>query len=402
MLFPPSLDGIISIDNRTDGDPAHGEQTRANLNRRNEPPPAKSYSEGMSPGHERLPCGSVLKPAHSRQFRLGKFVPFPRRSVARCGILILLLSAPLPARTQIRPADSVPKSEASPASSPAPEAPLPDIPALMHDVEVNQRKAEAIQKNYAYHSIETEQEMDGHGRPKKTTVTESDHYWINGAPVRRVVKKDGKDLSPDELAKENDRVDKQAAKARERRDKGDAEGKETDADGHEMITVSRLLTLGTFTNPRRIELNGRPTIEVDYVGDPKAKTHNRAEEAIRDMVGTAWVDEQDHVLARAEGHFVSDYKVGGGLIVDVKKNTRFAAEWSKVNGEVWLPARVEGQGALRALLLISFNGSIHVDDSGYRKFKATSTILPGMVEHPEDQPERPTEPVTQPPPQLPK
>jgi hypothetical protein len=114
------------------------------------------------------------------------------------------------------------------------------------------------------------------------------------------------------------------------------------------------------------------------------------------------VDEQDHVLARAEGHFVSDYKVGGGLIVDVKKNTRFAAEWSKVNGEVWLPARVEGQGALRALLLISFNGSIHVDDSGYRKFKATSTVLPGMVEHPEDQPERPTEPVTQAPTQLPK
>ena len=301
------------------------------------------------------------------------------------------------ANAQLQP-DAAADTVAKILTSVPAEAPLPDIPALMHDVEANQRKAEAIEKNYAYHAVETEQEVDGHGRAKKTTVTESDHYWINGVPVRRIVKKDGKDLSGDELAKENDRVEKQAAKARERRDKADAEGKESDPDGHELITVSRLLSLGAFTNPRRVELNGRPTIEVDYVGDPKAKTHNRAEEAIRDMVGTAWVDEQDRVLARAQGHFVSDYKVGGGLIVDVKKDTRFAAEWSKVNGEVWLPARIEGQGALRALLLISFSGNIHVDESGYRKFKATSTVLPGMVEHPEEQ----TEPATSPPSQLPK
>jgi hypothetical protein len=310
---------------------------------------------------------------------------FKRATLGQSATLALFLCVPLgAAKAQSQPT-AAPDAVAKAQASSSPDTPMPDIPALMHDVEANQRKAEAIEKNYAYHSVETEQEIDGHGRAKKTTVTESDHYWINGVPVRRIVKKDGKELSPDELAKENDRVEKQAAKARERRDKGDAEGKETDPDGHEMITVSRLLTLGTFTNPRRVVLNGRPTLVVDYVGNSKAKTHNRAEEAIRDMVGTAWVDAQDHVLARAEGHFVTDYKVGGGLIVDVKKDTRFAAEWSKVNGEVWLPARLEGQGALRAMLLISFSGSIHVDESGYRKFRATSTVLPSMVEHPEEE-----------------
>ena len=64
--------------------------------------------------------------------------------------------------------------------------------------------------------------------------------------------------------------------------------------------------------PRRVELNGRDTIAVDYAGDPKAKTRNRAEEVVRDMLGTAWVDEQDHVLARVEGHFVNAYKIGAG------------------------------------------------------------------------------------------
>jgi hypothetical protein len=280
------------------------------------------------------------------------------------------------------PGDSI-QVENPPASSREVSAleakPLPDIPSMMHDVENNQRKAEAIEKDYIYRSVSTEQEVDGHGRVKKTTVTESDHYWIDGVPERRVVKKDGRELTPAELSKENDRADKDAAKARERRGKADAQGKESDADGREEITVSRLLELGSFTNPRRVQLNGRDAIAVDYIGDPKARTRNRSEDVIRDMAGTAWVDEQDHVLARVEGHFVNDYKVGVGLIADVRKDTRFTFEQTKVNGEVWLPARIDAQGSFRALLFVGFNGSVHVADSDYRKFRATATILPGAT-----------------------
>ena len=259
------------------------------------------------------------------------------------------------------------------------ERPLPDITAMMYDVETKQRKAEAVEKDYLYHSVETELELDGHGQIKKTTVTESDHYWLSGVPVRRVVKKNGKLLSPEEIAKENERIDKLAAKARERREKADAEGKETDPRGDEEITVSRLLELGAFTNARRVPLNSRDTIAVDYAGDPQAKSQNHAEDAIRDLRGTAWVDERDHMLVRVEGHFVNAFKVGGGLVVNIQKDTHFTMEQTKVNGEVWLPAHIEAQGAARALLFFNFNGSVRFDDSGYRKFRATSTILPGLT-----------------------
>jgi hypothetical protein len=279
-------------------------------------------------------------------------------------------------------ADQGREAEAPARKPDTPDKPLPDIPALMRDVESNQRKAEALEKDYLYRSVETEQELDSHGNVKKTTVTEADHYWLNGVPVHRIVRKDGKDLTPAELAKENDRIDKDAAKARERRDKADAQGKETDPGGHEEITVSRLLELGAFTNPRRVQLNGRPAIVVDYTGDPHAKTHNRAEDVIREMAGTAWVDEQDHVLARVEGRFVNSYKIAGGLIADVKKDTHFTFEQTKVNNEVWLPARIDAQGAFRALLFVSFNGSIHVTESDYRKFRTSATILPATTPDP--------------------
>jgi hypothetical protein len=250
----------------------------------------------------------------------------------------------------------------------------------MKDVETNQRKAEAIQKDYIYHSVATEQETDSHGQVKKTTITESDVFWINGVPVRRTTMKDGKRLSADEIAKENERIDKISAKANEKRDKAEAQGKETDPRGNEEVTVSRLLELGSFTNPRRVQLNGRDAIAVDFAGDPKAKTRNRAEDVIRDLAGTAWIDEQDHVLARVEGHFVNSFKIGAGLIANIQKDTRFTMAQIKVNDEVWLPAHFEGQGSLHALLFIGFNGRGEIVNSDYRKFRATSTVLPGVTQ----------------------
>jgi hypothetical protein len=249
----------------------------------------------------------------------------------------------------------------------------------MHDVETNERKSESIVKDYLYHSVGTHQEVDGHGQVKKTTVVEADHFWVNGVPVHRVTRRDGKDLSPAEIVKENERIDKESAKDHEKREQADTKGKETDPRGNDLITVSRLLELGTFSNARRVQLNGRDTIAVDFAGDPKAKTRNRAEEVIRDLVGTAWIDEQDHVLVRAEGHFVNAFKIAGGLIADIRKDTRFSMVQTKVNDEVWLPARIEGQGAARFLLFFNFNGSVNVAYADYRKFRATSTVLPGAT-----------------------
>ena len=258
------------------------------------------------------------------------------------------------------------------------DRPLPDIPTLMREVESNQRAEEAREKDYLYQLVVTARELDGHGSPKKTETRQYDVFWIEGVEIYRMTKKDGQALSAKELKKESDRIDKEVAKAKERRAKADAKGEETDSRGHEEITVSRLLELGRFTDPRRVKLNGRDTIEVDYAGDPKAETRNRAETVIRDLVGTAWVDEQDHVLVKAEGHFVNSFKVGGGLVMHIQKGTSFGMEQRKVNDEVWLPASFEGRGEARAFLFFHLSGDMRGVASDYRKFKATATILPGV------------------------
>jgi hypothetical protein len=270
------------------------------------------------------------------------------------------------------------QSKTEPVTPQESDAPLPEIGKLMYQVEAHQKVAEAVRKDYLYHSVETQQERDGNGAVKKTTVKEYDVFWIGGVPVAKLVRKDGRDLTPDEQKKESERIDKDVAKAQQRKDKGDEKGKETSPRGNDMITVSRFLELGSFTHPRRVKLEGRDTIVVDYAGNPKAKTRNRAEDVVRDLVGTIWIDEQDKVIRKTEGHFLNAFKIGAGLVVNIRKDTSFGLDQTKVNGEVWLPRQIQAQGAARALLLFSFNGSILVQMSDYRKFKATSTILPGV------------------------
>jgi hypothetical protein len=301
--------------------------------------------------------------------------------------LLLLASVALVAQAQTPAADpAASASQAKPVETTAEEKPLPDIPALMRQVETNQRVAESVEKDYLYREDSTVRELNRSGATKKTEERAFEIFWLQGVRVARMVRKDNKDLSPDEIAKENERIDKQVAKARERREKGDAAGKETDSDGRDEITVSRILELGTFSNPRRILVAGRPTIVVDYAGNPNVKTHNAGEGMIKLINGIVCIDEQDKFIQHAEGHFIDNFKLGGGLLADISKGTSFAGTFVKINHEVWLPDHFEAHGHIRYLLFFSVNGDATIRTSGYRKFKATSTILPNFTPAPPDAP----------------
>jgi hypothetical protein len=289
--------------------------------------------------------------------------------MGRLALLPILLVISLAVAAQ-QPAQSAPVTDAA-----AEAAPLPAMNALLLDVERNASAAEAARKDYTYRVHIEQQELDGKGNLKKTTIVDSDSLTIDGVRIDRVTARNGKLLTPDEAKRESERIDKEVAKAKERRAKLQAEGKATDTRGDQLITAERILELGSFSNPRRVTMNGRPTIVADYAGDPKAKTRNAAENVIRDLVGTVWIDERDHALARSEGHFLNDYKIGGGLIADIRKGSSFQAQFAKINGEVWLPERIDADGKIRILLFGGFNGKVHFTASDYRKFRSTSTIV---------------------------
>jgi hypothetical protein len=303
---------------------------------------------------------------------------------------------PAPASTPAKPAPASQPPNSSmpqPATGSTSERPLPDINTLLKQAETHRDAAQKAVKDYIYRTLDTEQDTDSHGAVKKTSSEEREIFWINGVYISRLLARDGKPISGDELKKQNERIDQRIAEAKQR-DAEKAAGQQPKKKGSTYsLTYELLQQLGTFSNPRRVQLHGRDTIAIDYAGNPHAKAGNLLEEMVRDVAGTLWFDEQDHALARAEGRVVTDFKVAGGLLADVHKGATFYAEWTKVNDEVWLPASSGGRGSARITLFFNHSAVIESRYSDYRKFKASSTILPGVAEVPgAPQATQPTQP----------
>ena len=86
----------------------------------------------------------------------------------------------------------------------------------------------------------TEEKRTAKAAVKKTTTVDSESLTVQGIRVNKVVAKDGKPLSADEAKKENERIDKDVAKAKERRAKSAEKGQETGARRRENTSSRRL------------------------------------------------------------------------------------------------------------------------------------------------------------------
>ncbi len=262
-------------------------------------------------------------------------------------------------------------AQSAPSTGKAVSAPIPDISTLMREVEANQKQLEVERKDYTYHAHIVIQNLDKNGNVTKTGTEDHNIFYVNGQEIDQLLQRNGQPLSARDEEKEQKRVDKQIAKARKGDDKDDP-------NKQLVLTISRMLELGTVSNPRRVLLHGRSTIAFDYTGSPRAKTHNLSDAVMKDLVGTIWVDEAARHIVRLKAHFEKNFHIAGGLLVNVQKNTHFAFEQGLVNNEVWLPTLVEIHGGVRFLLVKSLNQDVRASFSDYRKFQSQVTILPGV------------------------
>src|ERR1700720_4552823 len=191
----------------------------------------------------------------------------------------------------------------SPAFAASEPAALPDAATMLREVEAHQKQLDKVRENYTFRAIQTTRELDSSGKTKKVETEEHEVFFVNRQRIEKLVRKDGKDLTPDQARKEQDRVNKEVLKISKpgysNPDKDD-------------ITVSRLLQIVAFSRPRRVQLNGRDTIAFDFAGDPHAKTHGRDEEALKKVSGTIWIDEADREVSRMSATLDENYHVGFG------------------------------------------------------------------------------------------
>jgi len=274
----------------------------------------------------------------------------------------MLISRPSPALAQ-----------GAPAAKPS-DAPLPDIPTLMKQVQAHQRELDKVRENYTFREAQQTDDLDSNGQVKKTESEESEIFFVNGHHIERLVKKNGKNLSADEQKKEQEKVTKEVEKATKLDpNKSLHEGEE--------ISVSRILAIMKVSNPRRISLNGRDTIAFDFIGDPHAQTHGLAEDASKKMAGTVWVDEKDREVVKLTVHFDENFHVGGGLLANIQAGSSFQFEQAKINNELWLPTGGEAHLQARVLLVKGYRENMRFHDSDFQRFHTEASQQAGVTVH---------------------
>src|SRR6202161_30134 len=253
----------------------------------------------------------------------------------------------------------------------APAAALPDAATMLREVEARQKQLDKIRENYTFRSVQTVRQLDSSGKTKKVETEEHEVFFVNGHQVEKLVRKDGKDLTPDQARKEQDRVNKEVLKISQPGYKSPEE--------KDDITVVRLLQIVAFSRPRRVSLNGRDTIAFDFAGDEHAKTHGRDEEALKKVSGTVWIDEADREVSRMSATLDENYHVGFGLLASVAKGSNVVFDQALIRNEVWLATAIALPLQARAFLVAGIRAEIDVRFDQYRKFQTDAVQQPGAT-----------------------
>jgi hypothetical protein len=260
----------------------------------------------------------------------------------------------------------------SPAFAANEPAALPDAATMLREVEAHQKQLDKLRENYTFRAVQTTHQLDSSGKTKKVETEEHEVFFVNGHRVQKLVRKDGKDLTPDQARKEQDRVNKEVLKI--------SQPGYTNPDKDE-ITVARLLQIVTFSKPRRVRLNGRDTVAFDFNGDEHARTHGRDEEALKKVSGTIWIDEADREVSRMSATLDENYHVGFGLLASVAKGSNVVFDQALIRNEAWLPTAIALHLQARAFLVAGFRAEIDVRFDQYRKFQTDAVQQPGATTH---------------------
>jgi hypothetical protein len=248
-------------------------------------------------------------------------------------------------------------------------APLPDIPALLKELQANEERVENILETYSYVQRSTSRELgkDGVLRDKESATYQLSFY--KGYRIRRLIEKDGKPLS----AGDQEDADKDAGKQVEDIEKRitKKEASTGPPSGEERrISIAEVLKASTLSNPRRERFRGRDVIVFDFEPNPNFDYKN-AKSMLKffgKTAGAMWIDEKDKQVARLEAFLFDSFKIGGGVLAKLKKGASFTLEQERVNDEIWLPSTADINLSLRLLLVKGIDLNQVIRSYDYRKF----------------------------------
>ena len=233
-----------------------------------------------------------------------------------------------------------------------------------------------LARNYTFLERTERRSVDSAGAIKSRESTTWDITLLEGAPYRRVIRRNDKPLSPKEEAKQEAELKKSAAERQketpEQRQKRlatqDRERQQRQEELNEIPDAFDLRLVGEE------QIDGMPVWVIDGTPRKNYKTKSRQVGFVTKVRGRMWVSQEDYRPVKIEAETIDTVSIGG-ILARIHKGFRIHLEFTRVNGEVWLPKFAAVAGSARLLLV----KGLHIDQdftfSNYRKFSAESRVI---------------------------
>lgn len=229
---------------------------------------------------------------------------------------------------------------------------LPALKPFLDEFRSNLHTDDILLSQYTYSERRTHTELSSNEEPKDS---ESYMYEVtrgsDGSVYRRLISKNGNEVR----SAKPDRVN--------RMNRNDEQNVIDDVfAGYDMKVVARE------------DIDGRPAIRIHFQPRSGYRAKTRQGRIIQHVAGDAWINEEDHQLARVDAQVIDTISLGFGLLAKLQKGATVHIDRQKVNNEVWLPAKMEISLNARVLLLKGFHIRETLEYFDFKKFNVETII----------------------------
>lgn len=238
-----------------------------------------------------------------------------------------------------------PSCASAQSAAPAAGGALPNASELLQRALANERKHAAERERYSCRVTDNIVSTDGKGNTKKNTSVVKEKFFVNGVDIERTLQKNGRDLTPEESKKEDERVMKETLKYTD-----EAAAKKVQE--KEDRQMGDFLEATMLANGHRERSSGRSVLVYDIVPNPRFEAKNLNQRMAQVLAGKISIDEQTGETIEIEVRSVADLKVGAGLFVNLHKGLWFHMHNHAEADGVWLTDLAEGSGDARAALFL--------------------------------------------------
>jgi hypothetical protein len=233
-------------------------------------------------------------------------------------------------------------------------------------------------KDYTWTAKNTERHLDSAGKTKSVDTEAWETLVLDGELHRRIIERNGKQLSPDEQRKQQEKLDKAVAKLeRETPDQRQRRLQELEKNREKDREFLREIPeLYDFRLEGDAKVDGHDAWVIDATPKPDYKPKLRDAKPLLKIKGKLWIDKAEFQWVRLEAE-TTDTISFGLFLARLNPGAKLVFEQTRVNDEIWLPKREFTSGTGRLGLVKKIAMEQELTWSSYRKFQVDSRVVSG-------------------------